>query len=423
MKLKVYKAIALIAICLAGNIALAQSPVKPVDPVVQPIPAVEVNVAPVAVSATITSPVSVKAIAVQLTRLKTTLQNLSVQTNTQVVAAINNISAEADVDAIAPQVNAIVKNAKAHISTNADDVDLAKTYSKTYPADANDVLSIENKYGNVTVNTWNRNEFKVDVQIKVSAGSDDQAKDVLDNVKISDAKNGSTVAFRTIIEEVHNSWFSALTGNGAKRIEIDYTIYMPAKNEFVVDDRYGSIILPDLSGKVTINNAYGSLVAKSLSNESVIRVRYGSANIESLGNCTMQLSYGDLTVGSVNTLTADIGYSPAKIGKLHTAGTISLRYGGGLKIDDLDRNVKSLVINASYTNIDLGINSDENADFAIYTHYGDFDYADHTITLTDKAPDDAREYHASKNYKGYIGKAGSGKSITISSNYGNVKFN
>jgi hypothetical protein len=429
MKPKVYNAaIGLFIACtLASSIAVAQTPVPPAAP---GAPAVQITApvtisAPVAVNTDAMVAVNTSSVKSQLKKLKVQLQKLSVQTNTQVIAAINNINIDADVDAIAPQVNTIISNAMVHTTTitKANDADLVKNYSKTYSVDANDVLSIENKYGSVTVNTWTRNEFKVDVQIKVSAGSDDATSKLLNSVTISDAKNSSTVAFRTNIEDIKSSWFSALSGSGSRKIEINYVVYMPVKNDLVIDNRYGAITLPDLEGKITINSAYGSFKAGSIPNESVIRVKYGNANMGNLGSCTLQLSYGDLSISSVNTLVADVSYSPIKIGKLHSEGTINLRYGGGLQIGDLDRTVKSLVISSSYSNVDIGLSGDENADFAISTHYGDFNYGDHAVTITDKDRDDDRGFHPTKSYKGYIGKSGTGKTITISSNYGNVKFN
>jgi len=433
MKPKIFNpAIALIVICLAASsISFAQEvPAKPVAPddSADQIVTVTTNT-----SVNASSPVDVRVVKVNLRKLKTQLKQYTAQANTQIVAAVNSLSTEiaANIDDVAPQINTAFNDADVNVTVNTkdnnniDDADLVKNYSKTYPADANDVLSIENKYGSVTVNTWNRNEFKVDVQIKVTAGSEDRAQKILDDVNVSDAKNGSLVAFRTIIEQVKNSWFSAFTGGETRKVEIDYTVYMPAKNELVIDNHYGAINLPDLDGKVTIDCAYGGLKARSLSNESTIRLKYGNASIESLGDCTMQLSYGGLTVGSVNTLTADVNYSsgPVKIGKLHTSAAINLRYGGGLQIGDLDRNVKNLAINSSYSNIDIGLSGDENADFAIVTRYGDFNYDDHAFTITAKTPDDGEKgYHSTKSYKGYIGRANSGKTITINSSYGNVKF-
>jgi len=434
MKLRIFKtAIAAVAVCFATSFtSFAQSPVKAVAPtdsaVVAPVVATDVTLEPVIVSTNTSTTVNTNAVKVKLRKLNIKLKKLSVQANAQVMAAVKNINidVDADVDDIAPQINVIVNNAVSHsvtTTTTTDDADLVKNYSKTYPADANDVLSIENKYGNITVNTWNRNEVKVDVQIKVSAGSDDATKKLLDNVNISDSKNGSSISFRTIIGEVKSSWYSVFQVGSSRKMEINYTVYMPAKNELVIDNRYGGIVLPDLDGKVTINSAYGGVKAKSLSNESTLRVKYGNANIDNLNNCTMQLSYGELTVGSVNSITADVSYSPVKIGTLITAATINLRYGDGLKIGDLSRSVKSLVVSSSYSNIDIGLSGDENADFAIVTRYGDFDYGAHPFTVTAKSPDDGeRGFHPTKSYKGYIGKANSGKNITINTSYGNVKF-
>ena len=429
MKPKIFNAaIVIVAACFATSLtSLAQSPVKaiaPTDSAVAPVPPVDINVEPVIVSTTL--PAINTIVKVKLHKLNVQLKKLSIQANAQVMAAVKNINVDADIDDIAPQINVIVSNAGVNTittTTTNDDDDRVKNYSKTYSADANDVLSIENKYGNVTVNTWNRNEVKVDVQVKVSAGSDDATQKLLDNVNISDSKNGSLISFRTIIGEVKSSWYSVFQGGSSKKMEINYTVYMPAKNELVIDDRYGAIYLPDLDGKVTINSAYGSLKAKSLTNESTLRVKYGNANIDNLNNSTIQLSYGELTIGSVNALTADVSYSPVKIARLHTSAAINLRYGGGLQIGDLDRAVKSLEIYSSYSNVDIGLSGDENADFAIVTRYGDFNYGDHAFTITAKNPDDEKGFHSTKSYKGYIGRANSGKSITINSSYGNVKFN
>jgi hypothetical protein len=431
MKLRIFKpSIAVVVLLLAaGSAGLAQAiPARPaapvIDSVVAPVAVTDVEVNPEPVNTNVT-------VKVHLHHLKKQLKSLTAMANTQVISAVNNLSTEinADVADIAPQINMAFKdnedvNVTVSTDKNDDDADKVKNYTKTYSANADDILSIENRYGNVTVNTWNRNEFKVDVQIKVSAGSDDAASKILDNVNVSDSKNGSMVSFRTNIEDVKKSWYSVFQSGESKKMEINYTVYMPAKNELVIDDRYGSIFLPDLDGKVTINSSYGSFKAKALTNQSTIRVKYGNASIESLGNCAMQLSYGELTIGSVDALIADVSYSPIKIGKLHTSAAINLRYGGGLQIGDLDRTVKNLDITSSYSNVDIGLSGDENADFAIVTHYGDFNYGGHAVTITGKDADDGEKgYHSTKSYKGYIGKGNSGKTIAINSNYGNVKFN
>lgn len=423
---------ALAVVLLAAGTCFAQSTISiqedsatTIAPQVQAVPAVST------VSTIIAHPVPVtrvktKSLTVTVNNLTSQVKGLTAQINAQTMVAVNGL--KVDIDGLTPAITtgfkAMGDGSSYSDNSNAEDNQLIKNYSKTYSVDANDGLSIDNRYGSVVVNTWAKNEIKVDVQIKVSSSNDSETQKILDNVTISDDKSGNTVSFKTNIGQPNNSWISWMSGgHSGRKIQIDYIVYMPSRNELTIDNRYGSIVLPDLQGKVTINCAYGSFTAKTLSNESAIRVKYGSANIEGLGSCAIDVGYGSLDIGSADKLTAEVSYSGATIGKLKTSGTINMRYGGGLKIGDLQKTVKNLAVSCSYSNVEVGLNGDENANFDVTTHYGGFDYNDHNVTVTAKSPADTdKGVHFTKNYKGYIGKGDAEKTIAISSSYGNVKF-
>jgi len=434
MRSRIFKTvvIALMAFVAAGNVGFAQDvTAKPVnkstDSVVQPVVvSTDVVADPVVTVAPVK--VALKQVKVQLSKIKTDLKGLNVATNAQVSVALNNLSTDinADLKDLGPQINLAFKDgADVNINNSGSSneyADLVKNYSKTYPVDANDGLSISNRYGKVIVTTWARSEIKVDVQIKVGASDQDVAQKLLDNVTISDSKDGNNVSFSTNIGDLKSSWTSIFSGNtGNHHIEINYTVYMPAKNDLTIDNRYGPIEIPDMDSKVTINSAYGSFKGGALNKESSIRVKYGNADIESVDNCAIDVGYGNLNVGSANKIAANISYSGIKIGRLHESGAINIKYGGGVQLDNVERSVNDLAINASYTNVNIGLASDENANFAVQTHYGDFNYDGHDVTITEKTPDDGHP-HFTKNYKGYLGKSGSDKNISINASYGNVKF-
>jgi len=297
-----------------------------------------------------------------------------------------------------------------------------KTYTKSYPADGNDKLEIDNRYGKVTVATWAKNEFKVDVQIKAYANDDAEAQKILDQTSIADSKENNLVSFETVIDGSKNSWWGTMTNNGkttVRKTVVSYTVYMPVKSAVSITNRYGLIQLPTLEGKVTINNSYGGLIAQSLTNSDVT-VRYGAANIISLTGSDLNLSYGSLKLDAADKLNAVINHSPAKIGKLSTSGNITVRY-DGLEIGDVDKNLKTLSINTSFAPIKLGSLNDMNADFDVTTHYADFIYNNAT-SVTNKTPTDENRHNSTINYKGHIGKGNTDKVITVKSNYGSVKF-
>lgn len=417
MKLKIFRLIpvtlTVILITIVNCFAQADSVA-----VIPPVPPAPVSVIMVNPQPVVSAKINTKALKVQLHQLTTQLKSLSVTANTQVMAAVNNFN----VNAVTPQIATSFNESDDSSSSNVeqDQDQLVKNYTKTYTVDANDALAIDNRYGKVTVNTWSRNEIKVDVQIKVD-GSDGQK--TLDNVTISDDKSGSLISFKTNIGEVKSSWMSMLGGrHSGSKMEINYTVYMPAKNELTIDNRYGAVEIGNMEGKVTINCAYGSFSAKSMTSESSVIVKYGNAEIGNLGSSALEVSYGSLTIGTADKVMANVSYSGISIDRIKTSGNINLRYGGGLKIGDVDKNMKSLSINSSYSNVDIGLSGDESTDFSVTVHYGDFNYGDHDVTVTDKTPDDDRKVHFTKNYKGHVGRGNSEKSIEVYSNYGNVRF-
>jgi TolA-binding protein len=303
-----------------------------------------------------------------------------------------------------------------------------KNYSKTYSVDGNDKLQIENKFGRVTVNTWTRNEIKVDIQIKADADEDDDAQKLLDGVSISDSKDGDVVYFKTHIGNDDRGNWGSWFGSGkshVRKIEVNYIVYMPAKNALSITNNYGGTVLADvLSGKVIINSAYGSLTAKTLSNpDNEIKVQYGSARIENLSGSEVKVSYGSLVIGESDKLNADVSYSSAKIAKLTSSGNINARFSGTVEVGDVGKNVTSLTINSSYSGVKLGLSNDQNTDFNISVSYGGFSYGSVPVSITSKTPEDGeRGFNPTKTYKGKVGKGNADKVISIKSTFGSVKF-
>lgn len=350
-------------------------------------------------------------------------------------ASLNDL--DKNLDIVVPEINLDLKDLVNNInySVNDDDIENGgieeklKSYSKSYQADANDRLEVTNKFGKVTVNTWAKNEIKVDVQIKSVAGDDRTAQKMIDAISISDSKDGDVVSFRTNFGSGggSSSLWDNLFNNRSNRhkVEVNYIIYMPAKNGLEIDNRYGAIEVPDFDGKVEIHSAYGSFSGKALMHaNNEIKVRYGSASIESLSSCDLDVGYGSLDLGSVEKLNSEFSYSSVKIGKIKVSANIDARYAGGVTIDDLDRNFTSFSANTSYSSINVGVNNAANADFDVTVRYGGFDYGGVPVEITHKSPSDsARGFHPTQTYEGHIGKGSSERKISIRTSYGGVKFN
>ena len=309
-------------------------------------------------------------------------------------------------------------------SNDSYSIEKIKSYSKSYPIDANDKIKLSNQYGKITVNTWDKHELKVDVQIKAQAGNDNDAQKLLDGVQINDSKNGDLVSFRTAIERNRNSWgLFNLMGNKMHKLEINYTVYMPVYTDLNVEDSYGSILLPDLSGRVKISSAYGSVSAQNLANASnEIEGSYGSLKVGIMNGGKLAYSYGSVDMEECTNLKADLSYGSFKLGKLIGAADFNISYDGGFKIGEVASTFKKLNINASYSGVSLGV-PDNNFDFDITTSYGGFKYNDDKVTITSKTPPDGSKHiGTTRNFKGHVGKGGSEAQVNIHTSYGGVNF-
>ncbi|WP_207535871.1 DUF4097 family beta strand repeat-containing protein [Desertivirga arenae] len=305
----------------------------------------------------------------------------------------------------------------------------SKSIVREYKVDGNDKLAIDNQFGNVQVNSWSNNSIKVEISIKAFERDDEKAEELLNNVSISESKEHNVIGFVTHIARANRGgdfWgIRRLNGVTERRgVEVNYTIYMPSKNPLDVTNKYGNVTLPVLSGIVNANCSYGNLRAdKLLNSANRIKVAYGKANIDELKAANLDIAYGGLTLESADNLNATVSYSSAKIGKLSGDGSVNVRYCGGFKIAEVDRKIKTLNVDAAYSNVSLSFEPAASFDFDVTVSYGGFNYGDDKVVVVNRSPEtNSRGPHFTKNYKGQIGK-GSDAKVVVNSKYGSVHFN
>ncbi|ASU32402.1 DUF4097 family beta strand repeat-containing protein [Mucilaginibacter xinganensis] len=364
--------------------------------------------------------------------ISSTVNNLA----SNISVSVNNSDNDDDVS-VEPKVELNLGNLLNKIDINVSDNEdesendnqtlKVKNFSKSYPLDANDRIRLSNQYGKITVNTWDRHEVKVDVQIKAEARNDDDAQKLIDGVQISDSKNGDQVSFKTNISRDDDGFWSLFNFGGRnkkQKLTINYVVYMPAKTDLNVEASYGSIELPDLDGRVKISTSYGSTSVQNLSNPSnEIEGSYGSIKIGSINGGRLDFSYGSVDIEECNNLKADLSYGSFKIGRLKGSGDFDLSYEGGFKIAEVASSLRRLNINSSYSGASIGISPASNFDFDITTSYGGFNYNDNNVFITSKnPPDGSKHIGTTRNYKGRVGKGSSEARVTINTSYGGVHF-
>ncbi|MFC0517134.1 hypothetical protein ACFFGT_23190 [Mucilaginibacter angelicae] len=299
----------------------------------------------------------------------------------------------------------------------------SKKYTKLYTAGKLDGLMIDNRFGEVKINTWNRNEFSIEVQVNIYADKQTDAQNFLNAINVSDSRREATVSFKTIIgDDDGNNGNVLWKGEDKphiKKIEVNYVVFMPSKNALSINNSYGTTILPDFEGKLLLNNLYGNLKAKRLINPlNYVKVNFGNADIEGFSGTRLEIIHGSLDLNEGNNLNASVSYGPARIGKVYSSANINVRFGKQLRIENIDKNIKTLNVNAAYSSVEVGRITGLNANFDVSTCYGNLNSSDPKIKLPDNTTTDI----ATKSYKGHLGKGDANKNIIIKTNFGQVNF-
>ena len=276
----------------------------------------------------------------------------------------------------------------------------SKSYSKSYSLGGSDKVTLSNQFGEMKINTWDKNEVKVDVQITGKSDDEKRAQEILDRISIEDGKQSGGVYFRTKMESSNSDKSDKEKGHRNEGMKIDYVVYLPPGNALDASNQFGPLTIPDFRGPLEISSKFGTLTAGKLTNTKVVNVEFGKATIGQVSGGKLNIKFSE---GSVNKITgevkSDLDFSNVKL--------------------DLDNEVRSLDINNSYSSIYLDLEKNFSASWDIHTSHGEFSNKT-SFAINEEGKEDNNRYgpRFNRNYKGISGSGAS--KITINSSFGEI---
>lgn len=334
-----------------------------------------------------------------------------------------------------------------------------KKISKHYTISASDKLSIENTYGEVTINTWDKNEITVDINIKVKTNSESKTQDLLDDIEIEESRKSNAIIFRTNVDKstnvgttiINHGHFSKMVNT---EISIDYTVNMPRRNNLDLTNKFGNVSIDDFEGNLSLALEYGKLKTQKLSGtENDIKVKFGSVDITSIENGKLDISYskltidkaqkidvkssfektiinsvkqlkinqryGNLNIGSVETLSGSVEFAGMDIDKLSKSADMELKYVSKAVFSSIGADVDIFDVNASFGSISCKFENGVSLSGSINTSFGHFQNdAENSNIIFEKR--ETTRYSNQEYYSGKIGH-GAGK-LKLNINYGDIVF-
>ncbi len=291
------------------------------------------------------------------------------------------------------------------------DAEKQRTIDKNYKVSKADLLDVENKFGSVRVNTWDKNEMRVKVDVIARASTDEKAQEILDNIRIIEVREGNTISYKTEMSPMR------ISGNTHKSFEVNYTIYMPTENPLTVSNTYGDVYVANLQGKADISVKYGSLKSERLSNSgNNVKIAYGSGNCAFINGGNIQVAYSSMSLDGTNGLEGSSKYSDFKIGNLGEELNLEVKY-GTFKVSNVSKNIRRISLDSGFSPIALNFDNNTSFNFDVNVQFADFNVDKSLINLTSHEKD-----YTSATYKGNFGGTAAKGAVNISSKYGDVKF-
>ena len=330
------------------------------------------------------------------------------------------------------------------VGWSKDQIEKKKYVEKSYTINSSTLLSLRNKFGEIEINSWEKNEFSIKVEIIGRGRSEDRAQRILDRIDIEISETTSEIEFETSINNMKN--------NSNEGFEVNYTISMPEVNPLDIRNSFGDVFMGNRSGDLDINVSYGSMKVGDVKGDTDLKLSFGSGSIGKIqdGDLTIKYSdfdiesaiqmelnqsfsdveinevddleldakYGSVEIERANSIDSEVHYSDFEIGELTGKLEMECSYLGNFRIKKLAKSFTLVDIEGKFGSYDIALESGLNSNIE-----AEFSYADLKGTSEINATFHYRVKESNKSiYKGKIGKGDDSKFIRVDSSYGGLRL-
>jgi hypothetical protein len=284
-------------------------------------------------------------------------------------------------------------------SLSAQELRIQKDYSESFSSDAIHLVEIENKYGDIIVNAWEKDSIKVEVTLEAFGKNQELVNKEIQKVDINIRQIGSMVSGITVFRQTKTRGFlgdllseiedasKSLVGNS--KLSIDYEVFLPENLELSITNKYGDVFIGKSTSDARVNIAHGDLRADQLTGTVYLAHSFGKHTINDLGEASLSLkgvtsdisnasvltfesSSSQIFIGRVNELRLDNrndkilvdeaetvsgkgSFADLTVKKLSKNARLDFSY-GEIYLDQILRNFGAIRINGKSTDINLIIN-------------------------------------------------------------------
>ena len=364
--------------------------------------------------------------------------------------------------------------------TQTDRTEYTRTMLKSILVDGKAALSIDNRFGDVSVSLWEKNEFRVQIVISASSTDREKAGRALNAVQIDESRDGNTVLLKTLIDRdfektqeqdkdgttntthtsgvkikgLETNWRVSRKESGTL-LRISYRIQMPKGNALTVKNSFGNTSIPDFWAPLSVNSKFGDVSGAALNSlNTKIKASFGNVTIYEMQNGHVDMSFGDLdihrgnvlrieqsygklNIGEINRVDARTSYGRALIGLINQHGTFKINFAEQFQVSKIGPATEQVDVESNYSSVVLPMQSTPNCDFDVTVTNSQFNLPTlpNLRILTPPTPPPGMNItggtltpptpHRPARTRHYMGRMGNGEGprIKVVAVYGDVRFN
>ncbi|APQ18917.1 hypothetical protein A9200_05260 [Maribacter hydrothermalis] len=185
---------------------------------------------------------------------------------------------------------------------------VSKETTKTYPFNNTGELHLENKYGNINIYGWTKEEVSITINITVTDKKKEDANDLLKRINPAIRRSDKFISVNYEISEKNSGFFSNLFEKAnpfdfdRSNIQIDYIVYLPKKVELEIVNKFGDVFIEDWVGILKADVQHGDMWMNDNLNKADINIKYGKLRAKNINYANLDISNGGLDMDHANTI-------------------------------------------------------------------------------------------------------------------------
>jgi hypothetical protein len=193
-------------------------------------------------------------------------------------------------------------------TTTFGQVTESRQLTKGFKIAKNSIVDISNKYGDISIETWQKDSVKVEIFVQVSDKSRDKLRKKMDGISFELTQTGHYIVINTMVGDTKNILFSELNkfkeniGISESQVEINMKLSVPDNLELRVSNKFGNVYIDDYKGDLTIDMSNGKLKANDLLGYVNAKINFGEATINTIDSGTLEIYYGKLNLSSAKKI-------------------------------------------------------------------------------------------------------------------------